>query len=427
MEFRLRAPIIEYRPDLPPRPTSKPLRTLCTHLPLCLEKLNPEAKYVYVARNPWDVCVSLYHHVTSLSFYRFQDGTFDDFLEAFFTGRLPYGCYFEHLVAGYSLKDEPNILFLTYEELQRDLRGGVLRLASFMGENHLKDLKENPVEGQNLLDVIVKNTSTDSMKKVMIFDLTKNFYPEVDELLKNLKPSTKAAHAGDAKRHELVRNGKVGQWKEYFSAEQLQRMEAAIKEKTSGSSVMSLWSDIRADALHLDPVAARDQGPDPIPGTTPAPRVIDKEKARRTRTRSSRRHRGSSNSSITTTTSSSNNNSSSTSTRNQEKLGEEKRRGGGERDWRRSGDGERELRRPDEGAHSNLAYIEFYLPEYKFAMAPLMCVYGSGFNNILEFLEEGLYDFTVFDSLYKDDRNPWPEPNKDLLHFLSSARRQQNS
>ncbi|KAL3202056.1 hypothetical protein MRX96_042721 [Rhipicephalus microplus] len=60
-------------------------------------------------------------------------------------------------------------------------------------------------------------------------------------------------------------------------------------------------------------------------------------------------------------------------------------------------------------------------------MAPLMCVYGSGFNNILEFLEEGLYDFTVFDSLYKDDRNPWPEPNKDLLHFLSSARRQQNS
>nr|XP_037280373.1 amine sulfotransferase-like [Rhipicephalus microplus] len=251
MEFRLRAPIIEYRPDLPPRPTSKPLRTLCTHLPLCLEKLNPEAKYVYVARNPWDVCVSLYHHVTSLSFYRFQDGTFDDFLEAFFTGRLPYGCYFEHLVAGYSLKDEPNILFLTYEELQRDLRGGVLRLASFMGENHLKDLKENPVEGQNLLDVIVKNTSTDSMKKVMIFDLTKNFYPEVDELLKNLKPSTKAAHAGDAKRHELVRNGKVGQWKEYFSAEQLQRMEAAIKEKTSGSSVMSLWSDIRADALRM--------------------------------------------------------------------------------------------------------------------------------------------------------------------------------
>ncbi|KAL3213860.1 hypothetical protein MRX96_051565 [Rhipicephalus microplus] len=57
-----------------------------------------------------------------------------------------------------------------------------------MGENHLKDLKENPVDGQNLLDVIVKNSSTDSMKKLMIFDLTKYLYPEVDELLK--KPET---------------------------------------------------------------------------------------------------------------------------------------------------------------------------------------------------------------------------------------------
>ncbi|KAL1430355.1 hypothetical protein MTO96_015063 [Rhipicephalus appendiculatus] len=64
---------------------------------------------------------------------------------------------------------------------------------------------------------------------------------------------------------------------------------------------------------------------------------------------------------------------------------------------------------------------------YKFSTAPLVCVYGSGFNESLEFPEEGLCDLTVFDSLYKDDRNPWPEPDQDLLHFLSAARRQRNS
>ncbi|XP_037520704.2 uncharacterized protein LOC119397343 [Rhipicephalus sanguineus] len=69
----------------------------------------------------------------------------------------------------------------------------------------------------------------------------------------------------------------------------------------------------------------------------------------------------------------------------------------------------------------------FDSPGYEFATAPLVCVYGSGFNESLEFPEEGLCDLTVFDSLYKDDRNPWPEPDKDLRHFLSAARRQRKS
>ncbi|KAL1475672.1 hypothetical protein MTO96_019267, partial [Rhipicephalus appendiculatus] len=267
MEFRLRAPIIEYRPEIPPHTTRAPLRTLCTHLPLRLEKLNPEAKYVYVAlqplgrqrvtlpsckgnKRPFQNSEQI-RNLFLCSFYRFQEGTFDDFLEAFLSGSLPYGCYFEHLVTGYSLKDEPNVLFLTYEELQRDVREMVVRLSSFIGERYLKALKENSVDGQKLLDVIIQNSRTDSMRKVLVFDLTENPYPEVDEFLKSLEPSTKAAHAGDTKRHELVRNGKVGQWKEYFSPEQLRRMEAAISEKTSSSSVMNLWSDIRAEALRM--------------------------------------------------------------------------------------------------------------------------------------------------------------------------------
>ncbi|KAL1430351.1 hypothetical protein MTO96_015059 [Rhipicephalus appendiculatus] len=250
-EFSQRARIVEYYADISQFKTSGPMRTLRTHLPLRLEKLNPEAKYVYVARNPWDVCVSLYHLVTSLSFYRFQDGTFDDFLEAFWAGCLPYGCYFEHLVAGYSLKDEPNVLFLTYEELQRDVREVVLRLASFIGEHYGQALKENEVEGRKLLDVIIKNSSAERMKKVMVFNFRECRVPDVDRRLKSLDISTKSAHEGDVKRHNCVRNCEVGKWKEYFSPEQLRRMEATIRKKTTGSSVMDLWSDMRVEALRL--------------------------------------------------------------------------------------------------------------------------------------------------------------------------------
>ncbi|XP_075553561.1 sulfotransferase 1A1-like [Dermacentor variabilis] len=251
-EFTERAPFIEYRVDAAKHETSAPVRTFCTHLPLRVEKLNPEAKYVYVARNPWDVSVSLYYHMTSLSFYRFQEGTFDDFLEAFLTGCLPYGSYFEHLEAGYLLKDKPNVLFLTYEELQRDIRDAVLRLANFIGEHYGNLIKERSMEGHTQLDAIVQMSSRESMRKVMVFNLGGHPDPEVDKQLKSLDVSSRVADGGDTKRYNFVRNAKMGEWKERFSPEQLRRMEDRIAEKTSCSSViMDLWSEIRTDALRL--------------------------------------------------------------------------------------------------------------------------------------------------------------------------------
>ncbi|KAH7957035.1 sulfotransferase ssu-1 [Rhipicephalus sanguineus] len=69
----------DWRPALP-------LRLFSTHLPPRRSTMNEQAKYVYLARNPWDVCVSLFHMVTDFSTYRFQDGTFDDFFDDFLEG-----------------------------------------------------------------------------------------------------------------------------------------------------------------------------------------------------------------------------------------------------------------------------------------------------------------------------------------------------
>ncbi|KAH7953461.1 hypothetical protein HPB49_008896 [Dermacentor silvarum] len=118
--------------DLQP---SLPLRLFQSHFPIRKELINSEAKYIYVTRNPWDVCVSLYHMVTSLSAYRFQDGTFDDFFDAFLSEDVAgYGNYFNHVVSGYEVKDMNNVFFVTYENLTRDTRGTVLKLARFLGE-----------------------------------------------------------------------------------------------------------------------------------------------------------------------------------------------------------------------------------------------------------------------------------------------------
>ncbi|KAH9384575.1 hypothetical protein HPB48_026584 [Haemaphysalis longicornis] len=94
--------------------------------------LNKEAEYVDVARNQCDVCVSLYHMVNNVYIWRFQDGTFDEFVDAFIEGEFGYGSYFDHVAAGYALRHEPNVFFLTYENLKKDTRGTVLFLAGLI-------------------------------------------------------------------------------------------------------------------------------------------------------------------------------------------------------------------------------------------------------------------------------------------------------
>ncbi|XP_077559975.1 3-alpha-hydroxysteroid sulfotransferase-like [Haemaphysalis longicornis] len=226
-----------------------PFRPLVSHLPLRKEKMNPEAKYIYVARNPWDCCVSFYHHVKQLSVYRFEDGTFDDFLDAFLAGDFGYGSYFEHVTGGYALRNEPNVFFVTYEQLKKDTRGTVLRLARFIGERYGDSLENDGEESKKRVDLILERSSHENMRRVMVCDFSDHHDPEMRERLQRLNISSKAAQDGDASLHNFVRKAKVGSWKEHFSPEQLRRMETAISENTKGSDVMDLWNDIRKETL----------------------------------------------------------------------------------------------------------------------------------------------------------------------------------
>ncbi|KAH9377740.1 hypothetical protein HPB48_004864 [Haemaphysalis longicornis] len=182
-----------------------------------------------------------------MSIYRFEDGSFDDFLEAFLEGDFGYGDYFEHLAVGYSLKSEPNVFFVTYEELKKDFRGTVLRLARFIGDSYGSMLENEGKEGQKLLDLIVERSAAENMRSIMGLFLGEHTNTQVNDRLKEFYASNK----GGEKYHNFVRRAVVGVWKEYFSCDQLRRMEATIASKTSGSDVMSLWSDIREEAIGI--------------------------------------------------------------------------------------------------------------------------------------------------------------------------------
>ncbi|KAH7941241.1 hypothetical protein HPB49_011273 [Dermacentor silvarum] len=207
-----------------------------THLPFWLHPYSPDAKYIYVARNPYDCCVSFYHHTRNFAIYHYEDGTFDDFPR-------------QH-------RDDANVLFVTYEDIKQNTRAWILRVAEFMGDAYGAKLREDVA----LLDTIVEAVSFESMKhslnskydadkaKKDTAEYSSNSAPpsQAKEWHPTLLKSFEAFKTFFAKpmKGNFARKGIVGDWKEHFSDDHITKMKHYIASKTAGSDVMSLWQDI---------------------------------------------------------------------------------------------------------------------------------------------------------------------------------------
>ncbi|XP_014784586.2 sulfotransferase 1E1 [Octopus bimaculoides] len=116
---------------------SKPSpRVLNTHLhPNFLpEVLLKNNKIIFIARNPKSVVVSYYRHMWSIDLIQY-DGNFHSFFEMFMDGNVPTGDYFEYTRQWWSvIKDNPNVLIITYEEASKDLVKIVSLIAKFLGK-----------------------------------------------------------------------------------------------------------------------------------------------------------------------------------------------------------------------------------------------------------------------------------------------------
>ncbi|KAH7960361.1 hypothetical protein HPB49_018932 [Dermacentor silvarum] len=224
-----------------------PVRLFMTHHPLSRETMNKEAKYIYIARNPWDVCVSQFRMTTDISSSQFEDGTFEEFFKPFIQGSLGFGSYFDHVASAYAIKEEPNFLFITYEELKKDIKGTVLRLARFLDERYERALLQNSQMLQNILEW----SKPEHMRKVIVFNLCENETHESNDLFVKNKITSKEGYGGENTKYALVKEAKVGGWKKYFTPEQLARFEKKVQDEGNNASFMELWKDIRKEAFTL--------------------------------------------------------------------------------------------------------------------------------------------------------------------------------
>lgn len=206
-----------------------------------------DAKYIFVARNPKDCCVSFYHHMRQLPGYQFSDATFGEFFELYLSGELEFGDYFSHFLSWYQERHRSNVLLMTYEQMKKNLKDVVLKVAKFLRDGEDKYLQENT----NILDGILKNCSFEGMK--FINTVLNSMYDNVEEMLKDpfIPKGRKYIVAYNAtlpifkkQKIEFIRKGEVGSWKQVLTPEQNRRLEEKIKLIEHCSDVMSIWKDI---------------------------------------------------------------------------------------------------------------------------------------------------------------------------------------
>ncbi|XP_002412156.4 sulfotransferase ssu-1 [Ixodes scapularis] len=245
IDFMLRSPYIDLlgaeAADKMPGPGA-----IKTHLPFEKVPYSPDAKYICIARNPYDCCVSFYHHMLNAPFEPPQGGDFDAFLDMFIRGEVHYGCYFRHLLSWYERKNDANVMFVTFEELKRDTRGGVLKVADFIGVEYGEKLRNKP----ELLESVLRMAGIEAMRKIFDDDMptlvSRLFLLPPGRGLQSLEIFKGMAWTVPPSRKKggLIRKGLVGDYKNYFSSDQLTTMKDWIRTKTKNSDVMSLWENV---------------------------------------------------------------------------------------------------------------------------------------------------------------------------------------
>ncbi|CAN7942443.1 unnamed protein product, partial [Ixodes hexagonus] len=245
VDFMLASPFIDFTgaegPDRMPRPGA-----IKTHLPFDKVPYSSQAKYIYVARNPYDCCVSLYYHMRSTLFNPPEDEDFGQFLERFIRGKVIFGDYFHHLLSWYQRRHDPNVLFLTFEELKRDTPSVIPRVADFLGKHYGCKLRQDSA----LLRKVLEAVDMRELRKIFDDDMqtmtSRLFSLPPERALRSLggRKELHGAVQEAPKKNPFIRKGVIGDYRSHFTTDQTSKMKLWIASKTKGSDVMLLWKDI---------------------------------------------------------------------------------------------------------------------------------------------------------------------------------------
>ena len=195
-------------------------RFLKTHLPVDALVYSPKAKYIYIGRDARDVVWSLYnHHVNAnQTWYSVLNDTpgrvgppigppapdIRQYWREWLDGDgHPFWPFWDNVRTWWEIRQLPNVMFVHFAEMKRDMPGQMRRIAAFIGAS-------------------IHESKWDEMLEQCSFDWMK-------------KNATKATPLGgafwDGGAETFVHKGVNGRWADTLTAEECAEYEArAVKE-----------------------------------------------------------------------------------------------------------------------------------------------------------------------------------------------------
>ncbi|KRT86632.1 hypothetical protein AMK59_1086 [Oryctes borbonicus] len=158
-------------------------------------------------RNVKDVLVSWFYHT---KLFEEDELKLDKFFELFITDNHTYSPYWKNILGFWNKRHLPNILFLQYEEMIRDLPSVINRTASFL------ETSVSPWEMEKLL----RHLSFAEMKK----NNAVNMESVIELLKKDLTDKT-----------GFIRKGKVGAYREELTEEMIQLLDVWTEVNTQNT------------------------------------------------------------------------------------------------------------------------------------------------------------------------------------------------
>ncbi|XP_070495889.1 sulfotransferase 1C2-like isoform X2 [Chironomus tepperi] len=183
-----------------PRP-----RHINTHLPIFMlpdQLWTVKPKVIYVTRNPKDAAVSWFHH--HRHFHQYQ-GTKADFIEAFSKDLMFFSPMNRHVLDFWKIRDEPNILFLFFEDMKRNLEQEVKKTMKFLNKDY----------SQDQIDKLCTHLSFDSIKDNKTVNKNEELRRFVTSVGGNYDPS----------EYTFIRKGQVGGYKDELTVEENEMMD----------------------------------------------------------------------------------------------------------------------------------------------------------------------------------------------------------
>ncbi|KAM4580631.1 amine sulfotransferase-like isoform 2-T2 [Odontesthes bonariensis] len=140
--------------------------------------------------------------------------SFEDFFEKFLRGEVFGSSWFEHIKTWYSHKDEMNMLFITYEEMIKDLKSAVEKISLFLGQKLTDEQLAN----------VVKHSTFNNMKRI-----PQASYEQVPEDLLS-------HHLGT-----FMRKGTIGDWKNHLTVAQSERFDEVFLREMKDFPFLFSW------------------------------------------------------------------------------------------------------------------------------------------------------------------------------------------